>query len=295
LKLSDRQLLKTKKIAQDMQNQIKVAIAGLGEFGSQITKWILAGGMQGICAAYCIDPDKTKRINDLPCYGSLEEVPEKLLSETDVIVDCSSKGQGISNIESYRRYGIPAVFQNGEDVNLCGLFSAETSACPESRYLKVARCSALSTCAAARPIMSITRVRDIWACHFKINMRDAMLTMDYISGKEIAILLGIPARVDVVYLRGSSYNGYAYHGFVHLECESAPLRDDVLRALGQSRNLELVRQGIDTRTHHRTARTLAIEESVEVKGSVVRLAVLSFTPEINFPQNEAAIRLLAQR
>jgi hypothetical protein len=121
-----------------------------------------------------------------------------------------------------------------------------------------------------------------------------MLEMDYASGLEITMLLGIPARTDVVYLRGTSHNGYAYHSIIHPECANPPSRPEILRTLASSPELLIVHENIDTLSYPRGTKTLVIEEGVEVSGTTIRIAALSFTPEINFPQNEAAIRLLSK-
>lgn len=284
---------------EDTMKQIKIAVAGLGEFGSQLVSWVLAGNMEGIKILYCIEPDHQRQPINLLCYSSWIEVPEDLRDRTDVVVDCASKGQGSVNLELYQQFDLPAIFQNGEPVNLCicRLFYAPLyvplSASQGSSYLKIARCSALSTCSVARPLMGIVGVKNIWACHFKVNNRDRMLTMDYASGLEITRLLGVPARVDVVYLRGVSHNGYAYHGTVHLECLTPPSRSEIIDVLARSPEIVMAHQNIDTFSYPRGTKTLVVEESVEVSGKIIRLAILAFTPEINFPQNEAAIHFLS--
>ncbi|MEK9157100.1 MAG: hypothetical protein AAB448_03145 [Patescibacteria group bacterium] len=274
--------------------KVKIAIAGLGEFGSQLVSWIQLGKMEGIEILYCIEPNKEKwGLNNPVCYACLQDVPKNLRTRTQVIVDCSPKGCGASNLELYKSFGLPAVFQNGESLGLCELFYSRNEKI-SSRYLKVAKCSALSTCVVTSPLMNALSIQKIWCSHFKVNNHDRMVDFDYVSGREITALLGIEAIVDVTYLRGISHNGYVYHGFIHVHCAKPPSRNVALEILSQNPDVIVVGKNIDTRSFPRTTKTLVMKDGIRVSGNVLQIPVLSFTPEINFPQNEIAIRLLTK-
>lgn len=277
--------------------KILVAIAGLGDFGTQIAEWIDGGRMKDVAVGFCVEPKPTQHRSGVPCYRSWSDVSPTEIERIQVVVDCASQGRGPENLALYRNLGLSAVFQNGEGVDLCDLFHTNHvfrgPVGRDSSYLKITRCSALAACAVIEPIMDIASIKSAWVNHYKVNDRDRMLDMNYASGVEVERLLGIETRVDVVYLRGTSHRGYAYHGVIHLECPNPPNRAEVLDALERGTGLALVSQDIDVVSCTRVVETLVIKEGVDVHGGEIRITVLSFTPEINFPQNESAIRLLA--
>lgn len=282
---------------------IGVAIAGLGEFGAAFLEWMLSpAGMPDACILYCIEPkiERAAQVASqyrLPCYATITEVPAEILGATEVVVDCSAKGQGSVNLGRYRQLHLPAVFQNGEAVSLCPLFYEPLSnGLPTgTRYYKIARCSALSTCNVLLALQSVMQVNRVYGTHCKVSNQGQMVDPNYCSGSEITMLLGVRAHIDVTYLRGMAYGNYAYHGTLHIECAAAPSRQGILAALSESRLTRLVHDDIDTLSLQRGVETLVIEESIVVSKTFVRLALLSFTPEINFPHNQRAIRLLAGR
>jgi hypothetical protein len=279
-------------------NQIRIAIVGYGEFGSQFVTWLLTRQSDWVKIMYVIEWDGRKREEirrlHLSAYSTWQMVPHEIFSQTQVIVDCTSKGQGPVNLALYQEFGIPAIFQNGESSSLCELFYAPLSTGISSCYVKIARCSALATLNVVVALQGALDIQSIYTFHAKVNNKDRMLDMGYESGEEISALTGIPARVDVVYMRGIPHDNYVYHGNLHLRCETSVKPSVVSDVLANSA-VKACSQEIDSLTCGRTDSTYVVEEGVSVDGNLLRLNILSFTPEINFPHNLAAIKLLARR
>lgn len=151
------------------------------------------------------------------------------------------------------------------------------------------------TCAVTHPLMKIATIDSVTGHYFKINGRGQMLDLNYQSGTEISSILGLRARVDVTYLRGTPHNGAVYHGVINIQCQSAPpSRTEILETLAASQGVMIVHGDVDTLSRPRGTEVLVIEEGLAVSATTIQVTVLSFTPEINFPQNEAAIRYLAR-
>jgi hypothetical protein len=125
--------------------------------------WIQEGKMFGIRIIYCVEPDQSKWPENLPCYLLLTDVPEQLKNLTDVVVDCTTKGQGAKNLELYKRFGLSAVFQNGEETTLCELFHQSLPIRTDKalQYLKITRCSGLMACSVIQPLIAIAKIERI--------------------------------------------------------------------------------------------------------------------------------------
>ncbi|EKD94599.1 MAG: hypothetical protein ACD_26C00022G0003 [uncultured bacterium] len=277
---------------------INIAVIGYGDFGMNFVIWN-EQNMKYINIIYIVEPDESKhdaiKNKGYLIYKKLYDVPLGYINKTDIFVDCAANGKGAENLEIYKQLNIPAVFQNGEnlpdiDIYYSGLYKENVNV----KYLRIAKCSAMST---IRVIQSINteklgNINRIHAYHFKVNNRDNMLTMDYKSGDEIKNLTGVETRIDVVYLRGKSHNGYAYHGSLQIEMENEVEKQNLITSLLESSHVVVKSQNIDTLTHERDPKTYIISESITINKNIINLMVLTFTPEINFPQNENAIRLL---
>jgi hypothetical protein len=282
---------------------IKVAVFGCGDFGSQLIFWLQQSMRARIEILYFVEPNlsranvrKVLRKHSLQSYSTVAEVPEQLLRQTDVIIDCTTQGAGPANLALYKSLSIPAVFQNGESPELCQLFYS-LLATPKLRdpYLKIAKCSALSTLNVMTCLQAIgVEIKKASVHHCKVNNSDRMLSMDYESGQEVTMLNGVPTRADVVYLRGNAPAGYVYHGYIHMQLADNTLctQEQALAAFSESEQLLVVSENLDSRTCQRTDKTLVIREGLVLEGNRMTMSVLSFTPEVNFPQIFAALQIL---
>lgn len=291
----------------DVNKKISVLVAGYGDFGSKLVDWLLTK-QDFIKIVGVVEPDKSKhtqiRIRGLTPFVNIGNLLQSVSEKLSVVVDCATQHQGASNLGRYKELGLPAVFQNGESVDLAELcYEPFLQEAPKSPYLKIVRCSGLSTLNVLLALPGATKgnlsglVESVHAYHFKVNNHDKMISLDYKSGREIEKLTGIPTRVDVLYVRGESYNGYAYHGALRIKLKSGVKmsRKTLLKSLALSRNISLVSSDIDTLSCERVENTLVIADSIVINGPEISLMVLSFTPEINFPHNLAGITSLAKK
>lgn len=69
---------------------------------------------------------------------------EDMISDCDVVVDCSPEGVGEKNIELYRKHGKRAIFQGGEDAELVDAsFNAyaDYDSAKDKKYVRVVSCN----------------------------------------------------------------------------------------------------------------------------------------------------------
>lgn len=117
--------------------RVRVAVNGYGVIGKRVVDAVKLQtdmefvGVSDIAHDFRI---KTALKRDIPIYASLSEKVKEmkeagvpvagtladLLSQIDVIVDCTPKGIGARNLETYKNAGVKAIFQGGEGHELTG-------------------------------------------------------------------------------------------------------------------------------------------------------------------------------
>lgn len=282
----------------------RIALAGYGHLGSRLVKWLAINAPE-VKIEYVIEPDASKDSEikklKLSRYEHIKDIPRHLLKQIDIVVDCSTKGQGKINKENYKKLNIPAIFQNGEDIEIAQLYYPgikNHSRLP--RFVRIPCCSAMSVLRILMSLQEIEsiKVKRVYGYHNKTSNDSRMITINYVSGEEIKRLLGIEATMNRIYLRGKPHNDdYVYAGNIQLELDGKITTNTfkkILNTLEKSADLRVVSQDIDTRDLDRTTNTLVIKESIVQNLNTISMAFLSLPPEIDFPANLAAIKLYAK-
>ena len=120
---------------------------------------------------YCALPEKREEMEKagIPIKGFLED----LLKEVDIVVDATSPGIGAKNKEIYMRYGVPAIFQAGEERKIGdNIFypMANYDECRKLRYLQMFSCN---TTGVARQIFTCDRAFGVKEAFCAIVRRSA--------------------------------------------------------------------------------------------------------------------------
>lgn len=104
-----------KRVADAVQLQPDMELVGVADVVSDYR--VQAGAVLGL-PIYASLPDKVDEMKDagIPIEGTLGD----LLSQVDVVVDCTPKGIGAKNLERYREVGVKAIYQGGEKHSLTG-------------------------------------------------------------------------------------------------------------------------------------------------------------------------------
>ena len=118
-------------------NKIRVAANGYGVIGKRVADAVRLQpdmelvGVGDVVSDYRV---KTAVVHGLPIYASLagkvEEMKaagipvvgtlDDLLTQVDVVVDCTPKGIGAKNLALYQAAGVKAIYQGGEKHSLTG-------------------------------------------------------------------------------------------------------------------------------------------------------------------------------
>lgn len=282
------------------QTSTNIGLSGYGVFGSQFLDY-LKQHAPDIRVKYVIEPNRHKRdlLKKLEyiTHESVYDTPHSLLKLTDVIVDCSTRGQGILNKRSYQELGLNAIFQNGEESEGIGslFYPGVTETEKPPQYTLIPLCSGIAAIKILHAIIAseIAIPVHVTGYHGKVTNTARMLTMNYgSSNKQIEQLLGVNARMNVIYLRGEPYNGiFAYHGNMLINLDRSVTPKQIISILKNAPLIKVKSQEIDHLTSpSKTTDTLVIKESVYVRQNLLQLATISYTPDVNFPINLAAIR-----
>lgn len=114
---------------------IRVAVNGYGVIGKRVVDAVrLQPDMELVGVGDVVSDYRVKAaiVLDLPVYASLPKKMKEmeaagisirgnlddLLAPTEVVVDCTPKGIGARNLETYQSVGVKAIFQGGEKHNL---------------------------------------------------------------------------------------------------------------------------------------------------------------------------------
>jgi glyceraldehyde-3-phosphate dehydrogenase (NAD(P)) len=118
-------------------HKVRVAVNGYGVIGKRVTDAVkLQPDMELVGVGDVVSDYRVKAavVHGLPIYASLAEkanemkaagIPiagtlDDLLTQVDVVVDCTPKGIGARNLERYQAAGVKAIYQGGERHSLTG-------------------------------------------------------------------------------------------------------------------------------------------------------------------------------
>lgn len=119
------------------KNKIRVAVNGYGVIGKRVADAVrVQPDMELVGVADVVSDYRVQAgaVLGLPIYASLpdkvgemksagipiEGILLDLLTQVDVVVDCTPKGVGAKNLEQYREHEVKAIYQGGEKHSLTG-------------------------------------------------------------------------------------------------------------------------------------------------------------------------------
>ena len=146
--------------------KIKVAINGYGTIGRRVADAVLKQDDMTLIGVSKRNPDfrcGEAKERKIPIY-SIDENAEDfetagyqikgdvqdLLREADVVIDCAPKAQGSKNLETYKKFPkLKAVFQGGEDHDMCEVsFNSQSNydQAVGKKFVRVVSCNTTALC-----------------------------------------------------------------------------------------------------------------------------------------------------
>lgn len=278
----------------------KTLIAGYGVFGSNLVNYITENH-KNITITAIIEPNRHKRdiikkLN-INTYETILDVPKDILENSNCVVDCSPRGQGVINKKIYDELKLRSIFQNGEEkIGTKNIFYPGITK-NKKQSIKIPLCSGIAILKILEALKNegIKLPAYVNATHSKVTNTARMLTLSYEDSiKEVEHLFGVDANMDVIYLRGEPYNGnFMYYGSISLEYgRNAPEVNCIYRALNKHNYIEYISEDTDLLINdlNKSTKTMIVKESLRKKGSKILMVAMSDTPYVNFPLVVEAIK-----
>lgn len=173
------------KLNKEGHNMISVAINGYGTIGKRVADAVAAQDDMKVVGVSKTRPNYEARTaveeKNYDLYIGIPEreslfkeagieiagTVEDMVQEADIVVDCTPGNIGPQNLEMYKKAGVKAIYQGGEDHDLTGLSFNSFSNYDESYgadYTRVVSCNTTGltrTLSTIDPIVDIQKVRAV--------------------------------------------------------------------------------------------------------------------------------------
>ncbi len=321
-----------------MANQkIRVAVNGYGVIGKRVADAVRAQpdmelvGVSDVVSDYRI---KTAVALGIPVYASLRDkqndmkdagIPivgtlDGLLSEIDVMVDCTPKGIGAKNLDHYREAGVKAIFQGGEKHSLTGhsfVAQANYASALGRDATRVVSCNTTSTVRTltalrdagllkkARGVL-VRRATDPWESDHS-GIMNTVVPEDTIPSHQGPDAQTVVQELDVVTIAAKAAHTQNHNHFWIVELTKAASRDEVLAAFQAAPRIAFIRMSEGIVALNNTVELMKDlgrprgdmwevglwEDVLEANGNEVYYTYQVDNQAIVIPENIDAIRALA--
>ena len=321
-----------------MANQkIRVAVNGYGVIGKRVADAVRAQpdmelvGVSDVVSDYRI---KTAVALGIPVYASLRDkqndmkdagIPivgtlDGLLSEIDVMVDCTPKGIGAKNLDHYREAGVKAIFQGGEKHSLTGhsfVAQANYASALGRDATRVVSCNTTSTVRTltalrdagllkkARGVL-VRRATDPWESDHS-GIMNTVVPEDTIPSHQGPDAQTVVPELDVVTIAAKAAHTQNHNHFWIVDLTKAASRDEVLAAFQAAPRIAFIRMSEGIVALNNTVELMKDlgrprgdmwevglwEDVLEANGNEVYYTYQVDNQAIVIPENIDAIRALA--
>jgi len=240
--------------------KIRVAVNGYGVIGKRVADAVRVQpdmelvGVSDVVSDYRVKtavalgipvftslPDKQNEMQaaGIPVVGTLDN----LLSDVEVIVDCTPKGIAAKNIDRYREAGVKSIFQGGEKHSLTGhsfVAQANYASALGRDTTRVVSCNTTSTVRTlialrdagllkkARGVL-IRRATDPWESDHS-GIMNTVVPEEHIPSHQGPDAQTVVPELDVVTIAAKAAHTQNHNHFWIVELARAATREDVLAA-----------------------------------------------------------------
>lgn len=231
------------------QAEVNILLVGYGQVGKDIVGYVQQNvpSLARIAGIVDCKEQQVPKGVSLHVTSDIHDALERI--SADIVIDCTSIGQGKKNLAAYRAHGIPAIIQGGESQKAAPLYVPGTAAGKDA--VRIPKCSATITNMILWALLEQKiKPTSLEASYYKV-MPDTTHGKDcweprYVSGTEIESswnkLVGykLEARIASRYLRGNSIGRPIYSGDITMDVSADVTQDAVLDALNQSTGVIIV-------------------------------------------------------
>lgn len=186
----------------------------------------------------------------IPLAGTLDD----LLTQVDVVVDCTPKGIASRNKERYERAGVKAVFEGGESHDLTGVsFTAQVDYAEalDKQFARVVSCNTTALCRILHPLhdrgwvkraraVLMRRATDPWESH-RNGMIDTAVPETKVPSHQGPDAQTVLKGIDITTMAGAGPYDLSHLHFAMIETTKPVSLDEVRHALWLEPRIAFVR------------------------------------------------------
>jgi glyceraldehyde-3-phosphate dehydrogenase (NAD(P)) len=238
-----------KRVADAVKIQPDMELVGVGDVVSDYR--IRAAVMLGL-PVFASLPEKAGEMEAarIPIAGDLDD----LLSQIDVVVDCTPKGVGAKNLTHYHQTGVKAVFQGGEKHNLTGhsfVAQANYESAVGREVTRVVSCNTTSTVRTlaalqdagllerARGVL-VRRATDPWESDHS-GIMNTVVPEPHIPSHQGPDAQTVIPDLDVVTIAAKAAHTQTHNHYWVVELTRAASREEVLAAFQAAPRIAFIR------------------------------------------------------
>jgi glyceraldehyde-3-phosphate dehydrogenase (NAD(P)) len=253
------------------ENSIRVGINGYGVIGKRVADAVRLQpdmelvGVSDVVTDYRIEmavqkdmrvfasvPDKREPMEKagISVAGTLED----LLGDIDAVVDCTPKGIGAKNLETYRDHGVKALLQGGEEHEVTGhsfVAQANYATALDRDVTRVVSCNTTSTVRTllalddagllerARGVL-VRRATDPWESDHS-GIMNTVVPEKHIPSHQGPDAQTVVPYLDVVTIAAKASHTQSHQHFWIVDLAGEATREEVLEAFRQAPRIATVR------------------------------------------------------
>jgi glyceraldehyde-3-phosphate dehydrogenase (NAD(P)) len=255
------------------KNSARVGVNGYGVIGKRVADAVVCQDdmeLMGVCDVGFDYRIRVAAERGFPIYASLEEkvqqmteagIPvagtlDDLTGKVDIVVDCTPKGIGAKNKAIYKKAGVKAIFQGGEEHSLTGLsFTAQVnySEALGADFARVVSCNTTGLCRVLNAMNSrgwvrraravlLRRGTDPWESH-KTGMINTAIPETKVpshQGPDVQTVIG---GLDITTMAGAAPYNLSHMHFAMVETVSPVSLDELRHALWEEPRIAFVQAG----------------------------------------------------
>jgi glyceraldehyde-3-phosphate dehydrogenase (NAD(P)) len=179
---------------------------------------------------------------------------DDLIKKVDVMVDCTARGAAAANKPAYKKAGIKAIFQGGENHELTGVsFVAQVNYAEaiNQQFVRVVSCNTTGLCRVmsafhrhdwvkkARAVL-MRRATDPWESH-KAGMVNTMVPEMKVPSHQGPDVRSVLKDLNIVTMAGTASHNLGHLHYAMIETTRSLSKVDVCRALREEPRIALVR------------------------------------------------------
>ncbi len=238
-----------KRVADAVRLQPDMELVGVSDV---VTDYRIEMAVQKGMKVFASAPEKREPMEQsgISVKGTLED----LLGEIDAVVDCTPKGIGAKNLETYRDHGVKALLQGGEKHEATGHSFVAQANYPSALERDVTRVVSCNTTSTVRTLVAldnagllergrgvlVRRATDPWESDHS-GIMNTVVPEKHIPSHQGPDAQTVVPDLDVVTIAAKASHTQSHQHFWIVDLAGAATREEVVKAFREAPRIATVR------------------------------------------------------